>query len=44
MTPLHVAAKRGRYRIVDSLSDLGDEINAKDNAGVGIFNHNRQFE
>lgn len=41
MTPLHVAGRRGRFRIVDSLSTLGDEISTKDNDGVGIFN---QFE
>ena len=38
MTPLHVAAKSGRFRIVEYLIDLGAEINAEDNDGVGIFN------
>ena len=37
ITPLHVAAKRGRYRIVESLIDLGAEINAEDNDGVSIL-------
>ena len=38
MTPLHVAAESGRFRIVEYLIDLGAEINAEDNDGVGIFN------
>ena len=37
MTPLHVAAEKGRFKIVECLVEEGADINTKDNAGVGIF-------
>ena len=37
MTPLHVAAERGRYRVVEYLIDLQTEISAEDNDGVSIY-------
>ena len=37
MTPLHVGAKRGRFRVVEYLIDLRTEIGAKDNDGVSIY-------
>ena len=37
MTPLHVAAEKGRFKIVECLVKEGADINTKDNAGVGIF-------
>ena len=40
MTPLHAAAERGRFRIVKYLIDKEAEINAENNDGVGICNHN----
>ena len=44
MTPLHVAAKKGRYRNVEKLIDLGAKISTEDNDGVGILYHNWQSE
>lgn len=44
MTPLHVAAEKGHDRIVEYLIDLGAEINAEDNDGVGILDNNWQFK
>lgn len=40
MTPLHVAAEKAHYEIAEYLIDKGADINAEDNDGVGIFNHN----
>ena len=40
MTPLHVAAEKGRYRTVEELIDLGAEISTEDNDEVGILYHN----
>ena len=37
MTPLHLAAERGRYRVVEYLIDLRAEISAEDNDGVSIY-------
>ena len=37
MTPLHVAAEKGRFKVVECLVKEGADINTKDNAGVGIF-------
>ena len=37
MTPLHVGAKRGRFRVVEYLIDLRTEIGAEDNDGVSIY-------
>ena len=37
MTPLHVAAERGRYREVEYLIDVGAEISTKDNNWVRTY-------
>ena len=34
MTPLHVAAEEGRYKIMGYLVSKGADINVKDNKGV----------
>ena len=36
LTPLHVAAKSDRYKIVEYLVDEGADINTKDSDGVSI--------
>ena len=36
MTPLHVAAKSGRFKIVEYLVDEGANISTKDSDGVSI--------
>ena len=37
MTPLHVAAERGRFKIVKHFVSSGAEINAKDINGVKLM-------
>ena len=34
MTPLHVAAERGRFNIIEPLVDKGANINIEDDDGV----------
>ena len=37
MTPLHVAARSARFKIVDYLVDEGANISTKDSDGVSIY-------
>ena len=37
MTPLHVAAKSARFKIVEYLVDKGANISTKDSDGVSIY-------
>ena len=36
MTPLHVAAERGHFKIVQFLVGEGADVNTKDNSGVNL--------
>jgi len=37
MTPLHVAAKSGRFEVVEFLAGKGGDISTTDNNGVSIM-------
>ena len=43
MTPLHIAAEKGRYRIVEYLVDKTAKISTEDHDGVGTHDYNWQF-
>ena len=43
MTPLHIAAEKGRYRIVKYLVDIPAKISTEDHDGVGTHDYNWQF-
>ena len=43
MTPLHIAAEKGRYRMVKYLVGITPNISTEDHDGVGACDYNWQF-